>query len=327
MPKKVLITGVSGFVGYHLVEQAVNLGFEVFGAVRPNSEVEHLKDFPIQYKYLNYADVDSLRSDIIQNEYDYIIHAAGITKAKTLSDYNLVNAEYSKNLAFAAVGTQVKKFVFVSSLAAIGPVADINSVINADQIPKPVTSYGMSKLNAENSLKTLTALPLIVIRPTAVYGPREKDIFILFESLNKGLEPYIGNFDQRLSFIYVKDLANVIFKALKVTVSHESYNISDGRSYDRFALADIFKKVLRKKTFKFHIPLLIVKLLASLLDILYKNSAKTPALNKEKLAELTAINWICNIDAAKKDLGFNPAFNLEAGLSDTLNWYKQNNWL
>jgi nucleoside-diphosphate-sugar epimerase len=327
MPKKLLITGVSGFVGYHLVSQAVDLGFEVYGAVRPNSEISHLKAFNIQYRNLDYTDVDALRDEIVTNGYDYIIHAAGITKAKTLADYNLVNAQYSNNLALASLGTQVEKFIFVSSLAAIGPIDDINLTISNHQNPKPVTSYGISKLNAEANLSKLAALPLIVIRPTAVYGPREKDIFILFESLNKGLEPYIGNFDQQLSFIYVKDLANIILKALGSTVSHQAYNISDGNSYDRFALANLSKKVLKKKTLKFHIPLPLVKMMASILDTLYKNSVKTPALNKEKLAELTAVNWICDISAAKKDLGFDPKFDLEAGLSETLIWYKENKWL
>jgi len=327
MPKRVLITGVSGFVGHHLVEQAINLGYEVFGAVRPNSEIDHLKEFNIQFRHLNFTDVEALKEDIGANKYDYIIHAAGITKAKTLDDYNLVNATYSKNLALATIGTQVKKFVFVSSLAAIGPLNDLTSIITGDQLPKPVTSYGISKLNAERSLRELKELPLIVIRPTAVYGPREKDIFILFESLNKGLEPYIGSFDQRLSFIYVKDLVNVIFKSLNTNINHQAYNISDGKAYDRFALADIAKKELGKKTFKFHIPLPVVKLLASTLDFLYKNSATTPALNKEKLAELTAINWICSIEDAKTALDFEPTFDLNAGLRDTLEWYRKNNWL
>jgi nucleoside-diphosphate-sugar epimerase len=327
MPKKLLITGVSGFVGYHLVSQAVSLGFEVFGAVRPNSEIGHLKEFNIQYRNLDYSNINALRNDIISNGYDFIIHAAGITKAKTLADYNQVNAVYSENLALAAIETKVEKFIFVSSLAAIGPVDNLSAVIGTNQSPKPVTSYGISKLNAELSLSKLTKLPLIVIRPTAVYGPREKDIFILFESLNKGLEPYIGNFDQKLSFIYVKDLAKVILRALDSSVTHKAYNISDGHTYDRFALANISKKVLKKKTLKFHIPLSIVRMMASMLDVIYKNSSKTPALNKEKLAELTAVNWICNIDSAKEELGFEPEFDLRTGLSETLNWYKENNWL
>ncbi len=327
MQKKVLVTGASGFVGYHLIEEALRTGYEVYAAVRKSSSLDHLNAFKINYTHLNYNDVSSLRADIIANKYDYIIHASGTTKAKSLKDYNLVNAEYSRNLALAAVGTQVKKFVFVSSLAAIGPLTDINAEIGDDHVPNPVTSYGESKLQAEKYLNAIEELPLIVIRPTAVYGPREKDIFILFSSLNKGLEPYIGNFEQRLSFIYVKDLVLVIIRALDTSLNYHSYNISDGLAYDRFALASVFKNALSKKTLKFHIPLRLVKVLASFLDMLYARSSATPALNKEKLAELTAANWICNIEKAEKELGFQPKYNLEHGLAETLAWYKSNNWL
>jgi len=327
MQKKVLITGASGFVGYHLIEQALACGFQVYAAVRQSSSVDHLEGFKVSYTHLNYADVDGLRKEIVENGYDYIIHASGTTKAKSLKDYNLVNAEYSRNLALAAVGTQVKKFVFVSSLAAIGPLEDVNGRISATQQPKPVTSYGVSKLQAETYLKAIEDLPLLTIRPTAVYGPREKDIFILFSSINKGLEPYIGRFDQRLSFVYVKDLAAVILKALDSTLTHQSYNISDGRSYDRFALANYAKNLLSKKTLKFYIPLVAVRFLASLLDMLYAKSSATPALNKEKLAELTAVNWICDIEKARMELGFTPDYNLEQGLSQTMQWYKANRWL
>ena len=327
MQKKVLITGASGFVGYHLIEQALACGYKVYAAVRRSSSVDHLKGFNVNYTHLNYSDVDALRKDIIDNGYDYIIHASGTTKAKTLRDYNLVNATYSQNLALASVGTQVKKFIFVSSLAAIGALTHINGRIAANQQPNPVTSYGLSKLQAETYLKEIEGLPLLVIRPTAVYGPREKDIFILFNSINKGLEPYIGNFDQRLSFVYVKDLAAVILKALESTLTHQSYNISDGQGYDRFALANYAKSLLSKKTVKFHIPLVIVRMLASFLDFLYAKSTATPALNKEKLAELTAVNWICDIEKARMELGYTPEYNLEQGLAETMKWYRDNKWL
>ena len=327
MQKKVLITGASGFVGYHLIAQAVSAGYAVVAAVRGSSAVDHLKGFDITYTQLNYADVDALHKNILEHGYDYIIHASGTTKAKTLADYNLVNAEYSRNLALASIGTPVKKFVFVSSLAAIGPLTSVGDSISAGQTPTPVTSYGASKLQAEQYLKAIDGLPLLVIRPTAVYGPREKDIFILFTSINKGLEPYIGRFDQQLSFVYVKDLAAVIILALDSTLTHQSYNISDGQGYDRYALADYAKAQLSKKTFKFHIPLPIVRFLATALDALYANSKATPALNKEKLAELTAVNWVCDIEKAKMELGYQPKYDLKAGLTETMKWYRDNKWL
>lgn len=329
MSKKVLITGASGFVGYHLIVTAIRHGLNVYAAVRPNSDIEHLKNLNINYVNLNFNSVDDLKAELEQKQYEYIIHAAGTTKAKTLADYNNVNAVYSKNLAMAAslVNYTLEKFVFVSSLAAIGPISDFKALINDDNIAQPVTNYGRSKKLAEEYLNAIDNLPLLTVRPTAVYGPREKDIFILFKTINQGLEPYIGKFNQQLSFIYVKDLAEIIVRLLKTDVLHKTYNVSDGAIYDRYDLANELKTALKKKTIKLHIPLSIIKGLASLLDGIYHNSRKTPTLNKEKISELTAPSWACNIANLKNDLQFEPQYKLAEGITETVKWYKQNNWL
>ncbi|TDQ11649.1 NAD-dependent epimerase/dehydratase family protein [Pedobacter metabolipauper] len=329
MSKKVLITGATGFVGYHLIKKAVESGLDVYAAVRLSSDVAHLKVFDIQYTDLDYSSVEALKIELEEKQYDYIIHAAGITKAKTKADYDKVNAGYTRNLAIAASTAAIKlqKFVFVSSLAALGPLSDLNKKINDDTVGHPVTNYGASKLLAERYLSEIENLPLIVIRPTAVYGPREKDIFILFKSISRGIEPHIGSFKQQLSFIYVTDLAEIIVKSLFSSIIKQSYNISDGQIYDRYILAYRIKQALNKKTLKFNLPISLVGALASVMDLLYTKSKSTPTLNKEKMAELTAINWDCTIDHARKDLGFEPKYNLEQGIIETVRWSKKNHWL
>lgn len=327
--KKVLITGASGFVGYHLVEAALNAGLEVYAAVRKSSDVAHLKAFNVQYTDLDYSSVASLKEELEEKQYNYIIHAAGTTKAKTKEVYDQINAMYTKNLAIAAntANIPLEKFVFVSSLAALGPLEDLSAEIRDDSIARPVTNYGASKMLAEQYLSDFKNLPLIIIRPTAVYGPREKDLFILFDSINKGLEPHIGRFKQQLSFVYVKDLVKVIISALTIPLVQKQYNISDGMIYDRYALASYTKKALNRKTFKFHLPVAIVSFMASVMDFIYAGSKDTPTLNKEKMAELTAVNWACTIEGAKTDLGYEPEYNLEKGVMQTVKWYKLNNWL
>ncbi|WP_158797471.1 NAD(P)-dependent oxidoreductase [Pedobacter sp. L105] len=329
MKKRVLITGASGFVGYHLIVAALASDLEVFAAVRPSSDIQHLAKFDIKYTFLDFNDSASLENEMQEKKYNYIIHASGITKAKNKEEYNEVNALYSRNLALAAVsaGIDLQKFIFVSSLAALGPLRDFSERIEDDSTPHPVTQYGESKLLAEQYLSAIEALPLIIIRPTAVYGPREKDIFILFQTINKGLEPHIGGFKQQMSFIYVKDLAKVIVKALFSPVTKGQYNVSDGNIYDRYALADGVKKAMKKRTLKLHLPVSLVASLASLMEWLYKNSSVSPALNKEKMNELTAINWACNIFRLNRDMAFRPDYNLETGLVETVRWYKENSWL
>lgn len=327
--KRVLITGASGFLGYHLIREALESGLEVFAAVRKSSDIQHLQGFNIQYTQLDFSSVDSLKKDIEEKAYDYIIHAAGITKAKDQLVYNTINAGYTQNLAMAAASASVgiEKFLFVSSLAALGPLKGLEEQIQDDSEAKPLTFYGASKLLAEQYLSEIPDLPLITIRPTAVYGPREKDIFILFKSINKGWEPHIGRFEQQLSFVYVTDLAQIIIKALNSDIAQKSYNVSDGLVYNRYALADGVKKALSKKTFTIHLPVRAVHALAMAMDLIYAKSEMTPALNKEKMPELTAVNWSCNIQNIMKDLDYKPRYNLEKGLNETIKWYKENKWL
>lgn len=325
MNGKVLITGASGFVGYHLTEAALKAALEVYAGVRKSSAVEHLQDLSIQYVYLDMSDMASLRQLFETNRFDYVIHGAGLTRAKSTEEYNLVNATYSLNLATIAQEYQVKKFVLLSSLAALGPIPFSSTGMDEQHLAAPVTDYGRSKLLAERMLlEGVPDLPLVILRPTAVYGPREKDIFIMFKTMAGGIEPYIGRACQKLSFIYVKDLANIAIKVLAVDTGNAIYNIADGKVYDRYALANIFKQEMRKKTIRFHVPLPIVKIIASAME---RFSSNTPALNKEKLNELTAESWDCSIEKARRELGFQPEYDLNRGMQETLRWYKQHKWL
>ncbi len=329
MKERVLITGASGFVGFHLIAEALKNNLEVFAAVRRTSKTEHLKDFDIQYTYPDFTSVEALKEELEEKQYHYIIHAAGATAAKTVDGYNRVNAEFTFNLALAASQADIplKKFVFLSSLAAIGPLAMFDDIIHDDTTPNPVTAYGKSKLLAEQKLSALTTLPLITLRPTAVYGPRDEGIFILLRTFSKGWEPYIGRGKQQLSFVYVKDLAQITVKALFSSLSQKAYNVSDGNAYDRYELANLTKQILHKKTFKIHVPLTLIRVLAGIMERIYANSPKTPALNIEKLNELTAPNWVCSIEHIEHDLGYSPEYNLNKGLTEALQWYKANHWL
>ena len=327
MKEKVMITGASGFLGFHLIEAALKNNLDVYAAVRKSSNIAHLKNLPVSFTYPDFSSRENLKHEIELNQYNYIIHAAGITKARNQQEYNTINTTYTFNLAAAAERADIslKKFVFISSLAAVGPLKNYDEFILETTLPKPVTSYGKSKLLAEEKIKDLK-IPLIILRPTAIYGPRDKDIFIIFKTIQKGIEPYIGNHDQQLSFVYVKDVASVAVSSLFSSCTG-IYNLSDGYCYSRYDLADNLKSLMQKKTMKFHLSRNMVNTLAVTLENVYGLLHKIPALNKEKINELSAANWICNINKAKKELGFQPVYNLEAGLRESLDWYKEFNWL
>ena len=328
MKERVLITGASGFVGYHLINEAINNNLEVFAAVRKNSKVDHLKGLDIKYTYPDFTSPQQLKNDINENKYDYIIHAAGVTKARSAAEYDDINAGYTYNLALATLESNIslKKFVLVSSLAAVGPLNTLSGIITENTTPAPVTAYGRSKLLAEEKLKSLADLNYTILRPTGVYGPRDRDIFIFFKQLNNHIEPYIGNIEQNLSLIYVTDLAKAAIKALYAG-NKKTYNLSDGNFYDRYALGNITREVLNLKTVKFHLPVNFVKLIANISEKVSSLGNKAAVLNLEKLNELMAVNWNCDIALAKTDLGFSPQYDLRSGVTETLKWYKANKWL
>jgi nucleoside-diphosphate-sugar epimerase len=325
MKSKLLITGASGFIGYHLILAALEKGFEVHAAVRSGSNIKHLEGLDITLAYLDYRSEYALQKKIKEKGWDYIIHAAGITKASSQDEYDDVNAGYAYNLASAAEKAGVKKMVFVSSLAALGPQEKYTEeLITETKKPQPVTAYGRSKLLAEERLKALKDLPLTILRPTAVYGPRERDLFIMMKTINGGLEPYIGKAPQHLSFLHVTDFANIAVNALLLQTTGD-YNLSDGTIYDRYQLAAITKKILNRRTWKMHIPVPLVRIIASTLEKI--SSKKVPALNRDKLAELMAPGWQLSIEKAANELGFRPKYNLELGLRNTIEWYQANKWL
>jgi nucleoside-diphosphate-sugar epimerase len=330
MSERILITGASGFIGYHLIKAAQKAGLEVHAAVRSTSKLSQLDSLAPKYIYPDFRSENSLLKHLEEGQYAYILHAAGATKAKNQEEYNTINADYTRNLALAAAKLQpgLKKFVFLSSLAAQGPSAyEEFQLFSESRKPNPVTAYGKSKLLAEQYLADID-LPKVVLRPTAVYGPGEKDLFIVFKMLQDGLDAYIGKNPQRFSFVYVQDLVNAAMLALKSESKKEHiYNISDGNVYSRYELADTFKALLGKKTMRFHIPEGVVKMVANLMELAYANSEKAPVLNKEKLNELTAPNWACSIQAAQTDLNYLPVYNLKAGLAESMPWYTENKWL
>jgi UDP-glucose 4-epimerase len=327
MREKVLITGASGFLGYHIIQAAVKEGYEVYAAVRKSSNVKHLQHLSVNYVELNYSDADGLNKLFEEYNFDYVIHAAGTTKANSEAEYDLVNNVYTINLAAAAAkNKKVKRFVFISSLASIGPSKNAAESITENTPRHPVTAYGKSKLNAENNLKKVD-IASTVFRPTAIYGPREKDIFIVTKTLCKGIDPYIGRTAQQLSFVYGPDMGDIAVKALKQTGASTEYNITDGKSYSRYAYADIVKAVLNKKAVRFHLPLPVIKTALFVVERINRAMKKVSPVSIEKLNELTAVNWVCDISKARRELGFEPKFDLEKGLKATIDWYKENKWL
>lgn len=331
--KKVLITGASGFLGYHLIMEARHRGFHVDAGVRPQSNINHLPSEGITFIDIPYDSEKELLAIMESGGYDYVIHAAALTRAKNKATYRKVNVDFAWRIANATakVGS-ASRFVFVSSLAAIGPLPyHEDTLITENTPPNPVTEYGKSKLMAESLLRDVKGLPLAIVRPTAVYGPRDKDLLVVFSMLLQGIDVYIGRKPQRLSFIHAADLASLILSiAISKTVNDTDcpiYHAADGHVYSRYDIADTLQTKVVKKPWRIHLPVGMVNAVSAGMAMAYSCSSSVPLLYPERLRELTGANWACDIEKITSELGFAPTYNLHDGLVQTFDWYWENRWI
>ncbi|MDR0793512.1 MAG: NAD(P)-dependent oxidoreductase [Chitinophagaceae bacterium] len=318
------LTGASGFVGFHIINGLLQQGYKVVAAVRKSSDVRHLAGMDIQFVYPDFNNKESLAKELAAAHITHIVHVAGITKGRTQEDYNHANATITQNLALAAMqaGIDLQCFVFISSLAAMGP--SLGKPLSESEVPHPVTFYGKSKLLAEKYLAEIPDFPFTILRPTAVYGPRDKDMFILIKSVKRGLEGFISHAKQQLSFLYVKDLANAVMLSLQHPATRKAYFVSDGGVYSQYDFSDTTKEILHKKTLRIYVGKTLVKGIAWFLG--KSNPKKAPVINADKVKEITG-NWDISIENIQKDLGFQPQYNLQEGLKESIDWYRENGWL
>lgn len=331
---RVLITGGSGFIGGYLVAQALEKGFDVTVALRPNSDKTRLSDPRLHLLYLPLHDLAAM-TDLLRNTvpFDWVIHNAGVTKALSKDGYREGNTENTRRLvqALQQADRVPTLFLMVSSLAALGDAPAGGEWITADQPPTPLTPYADSKHKAEVFLASLPpSFPWIVVQPTAVYGPWERDILTVIRLASKGLALTIGLKSQKLSFIHGSDVAKAIFHILQhpKTQSRQKLILSDGQKYTTEDLVDAISSALgRKKTLRLRLPLFIVKPIAWIAATIGHWQKQPAALNPDKIPELTAENWHCDARPLLVTLGFRPKFDLYSGMRNTINWYRQQGWL
>jgi UDP-glucose 4-epimerase len=336
MAKNILITGASGFIGSFLVEEALAQGFTVYAATRHTSNLQYLKDSRIKLITLNLSDAEGLKQQFVQLSkerilFDYVVHNAGITYAKKKEDFYRNNYHCTRNLADALWQSRMplKKFVLISSLASYGPGNSLTGEpIRTSHSKNPITVYGKSKRMAECYTSCQAHLPYLIINPTAVYGPRDKDFFQFIKLICKGWEPYIGRNKQMISMIYVKDLAKAIISLAQSAEVNRSYIVSDGNGYCKEELGQFAKELLNRKTIKLKLPLRAVKAAIATteqLHVLFTGSM--PFLNLEKVDEISQPNWLCDSEETWVAVNEQPKYDLKEGLRETILWYKENKWL
>ena len=325
---KVLVTGANGFVGSHLVEGLLNKGYQVRCLVRKTSDLKWLSDLKVEYVYGDISEKHSLKDAV--TDVDIIIHSAGLTKAKNRVEYFKANAEGTRNLVEACLeeNPKLRRFVYISSQAAAGPGEDERP--KDETVPcRPVSFYGESKLEGEKIVLSYSSeLPVTVIRPPAVYGPRDTDMLGFFKVVKNGFRISFGKGESYISLVYVKDLADgIILAAENPKAVGQTYFIADDRVYSWREAFNIIAGVMNKKTVPLKIPKSIVFFLAFFSENFYRLLGKTPVFNTQKAKEITQRYWGLDVSKAKKELGFVLRFPLDKGAAETVKWYKENGWL
>jgi len=328
----IIITGATGFIGGLLAESLTarrqRNAAKIYCLVRRTSSLTDLEKLPITLVHGDLFSGAALAS--VLPEVTQVIHLAGVTKARTEAEYFRGNGEATRNLLqwCAQHAKKLQRFVYVSSLAAAGPSAD-GHLITEDETPRPVSVYGRSKLAGEIACQEFCReIPLTIIRPPAVYGPREKDIYEYFKQVKMGVRLRLGRRPRQASMIHGQDLVNgILLAAEHPAAAGETYFMTNPQPYDWHELGMALAAAMQKRTVSITVPEFIAPVLAAFSELGARISRKPALLNFDKIDELRQSYWVCSGEKARHQLGFIPALSIQEGLQQTYQWYKEQGWL
>ena len=328
----ILITGASGFIGSFIVEEAIRRGFETWAAVRGSSSRQFLTDERINFIELNLSSEEQLKEQLKDHQFDYVVHAAGVTKCLNKADFHRINTEGTQNLvrAIQALKMPLRRFVYISSLSIMGAIREqqpYTEILESDEA-KPNTAYGRSKLEAEQWLDTVEDLPYVILRPTGVYGPRERDYFMMAKSIQSHTDFAVGYKQQDITFVYVTDVVQAVFLACEKGVTGRRYFLSDGEVYQSSTFSNLIRKELGNPWWiRITAPIWVLRVVTFVGEYVGRLTGKVTALNNDKYNIMRQRNWRCDIKPAQQELGYEPKIKLEEGVRRSIKWYKDNKWL
>ncbi len=326
---KVLVTGGSGFLGSHVAEQLSKGGHEVRALVRKSSNRKFLSTLSnLEFAEGSVEDARAVEEAV--KGVDAIVHSAGLVKARGDAEFYQTNVQGTINLAAAAKehAPKLKRFVHVSSLEVSGPSADGIPVLVTQE--SPITRYGRSKLEAERALlREKDALPITILRPTGIYGPRDNEILEVFRTVKRGALPITGDGRSKVTFTYGPDCAAACVRAIEADVpSGSTYFITDGEIYEQRAAMEEVERAMGSRAFvRFGLPASLIRTVAIGVEAYGKIRGQAVMLTREKADALSRPYWVCSSEQAEKDLGWKPAVKWAEGARLTAKWYRENGWL
>jgi len=325
-----LVTGATGFIGSHIADLLLEKGYEVRCFHRKTSNLRWLKDKPFELVEASLSNVESLKAAV--KEVDYIVHSAGVVAARNEEGFMKGNRDSTRNLLEAAKmnAPNLKRFVFVSSQTVAGPADDLKTPKTEDIPALPITAYAKSKLAAEHEVLAYKDIfPITIVRPPAVFGPRDIAIYQMFQVAQKGLGTLIGFSPKFLNLIHSTDLSRGIVQAMESEKAvGETYYIASKEIYNWKQIMTAIKTALNQRIFiTVRIPHFLVHIIAAFSEFFGRFAKYPPVFNRDKGKDFVQNYWICSIDKAEKDLGFEQMISLEEGIEQTIRWYRDNGWL
>ena len=326
---KVLITGANGFVGSHILDRLRAGGAAVGVLLRRTSDTlfieGHLDSVDVHYGSL--ADPASIRRAM--EDATHVIHCAGKTKAVRAREYYEVNRQGTRHVVEAANGRAgaIRRLLLISSLAATGP-ATAQAPAREDAPPAPVSHYGRTKLEAEAEVRDGAQVEFTILRPSAVYGPRDSDFLTIFKAVRAHLRPLIGGGRQPLSLLYVGDLAAAVVECLtRPEAAGRTYNVASPEVVTSGALGGEIAGLMQVWTVPLPLPTAALWPVCLAGHMASRVSGKPHVLNLQKYLEIRAPGWVCEVARLREEIGFVASTSLQQGLSETIRWYRDMGWL
>ncbi|MCD6165522.1 NAD-dependent epimerase/dehydratase family protein [bacterium] len=323
----IAVTGATGFIGSHLVEALLQRGNRVVCLIRKTSNLRWLRNLNLEFVYGDLCNGENLEQFV--SEADQIFHLAGLTKARGETEYFAVNTLSTQRLlkVIEKVNPNLQRFVFLSSAAAAGPSPNSIPVRESDPVA-PITSYGRSKAEAEKIVLSFSSkLPVTIIRPPAVYGPRDQDVYVYFKWTQRGVQVLIGK-NRQLSLVFVKNLVQGTLAAAEHSAAiGEIFFITDDGIFTWEYLNELIARALGVRPICLHFSESLLNVMAVFAEAYGKIIRKPILLNREKIRDISQRYWICDNSKARQVLGFIPPHPTAKAIQETADWYRKHGWL
>lgn len=323
-----VLTGANGFVGSHLVDYLLKEGYRVRCIVRGSSSLKWLEGKNVELFKCGLDKVEPLKEAF--KDADFIYHIAGVVNAPDEAGFMYGNVTMTQNVLEAALAaSHLQRLLVVSSLAASGPAERPGKPVTEDMPCRPVSLYGKSKVAQEQACEAYhDRLPITIIRPPAIYGPRDTEVLLFFKTVKTGVLPLLGFQDKTLSFVHVADLVRGMEKATRSERSKgQAYFLGSVKEYSWQKIGSLIGNEMGRVPFMFRLPHFLVFTAASFGEVYSRLTRKLVDLNIDRARQITSPSWFCSSEKAMRDFGYEEQVKITDGIKETLDWYRKEKWL